>query len=85
MALGAMRALRERGLRIPEDVSVASFDNTEFAAYIEPPLTTIDFRFATQDEMAVKYLIDLLSEPGMELHQRVLMPDIVVRESTRAL
>ena len=85
MALGALRALRERGLRVPDDISIVGFDNTEFAPYIEPPLTTVDFKFVKQDEMAVKYLVDLLSEPDMELHQRILMPDLIVRESTRAL
>ncbi|HEX2906013.1 MAG TPA: LacI family DNA-binding transcriptional regulator [Phototrophicaceae bacterium] len=84
MAMGALRALHERGLRIPRDVSVMSFDNTELANYTEPPLTTVDFRFAKQDEIAVKYLIELINNPDTELHQRVLMPDLVIRESTRA-
>lgn len=82
MALGALRAFRERGLRIPEDVSIVGFDNTEFAAYLEPPLTTIDFKFAKQDEMAIQYLVDIISNPDRELHQRVLMPDLIVRQST---
>ena len=85
MALGALRALRERGLQIPDDVSVVGFDNTEFSIYLEPPLTTVDFKFAKQDEMAIKYLIEIIADPDMELHQRVLMPDLVVRESTRSL
>ncbi len=82
MALGAMRALREHGLCIPDDVSVISFDNAELAAFTEPPLTTIDFDFSQQDAMAVKYLIDILSDPDMKLHQRILLPNLVVREST---
>jgi len=84
MALGAMRALREHGLRIPQDISVVGFDNAEMSAYTEPPLTTIDFKFAKQDAMTVKYLIDILSDPEMELHQRVLMPYLVIRESTQS-
>ncbi|GHO46220.1 LacI family DNA-binding transcriptional regulator [Ktedonospora formicarum] len=85
MAFGAMRALREHGLRIPDDVSVISFDNAELAAYTEPPLTTVDFKFSKQDEMAVKYLIELLNDPELELHQRILIPNLVIRESTRKL
>lgn len=85
MALGALRAFRERGLRVPDDISVISFDNTEFAAFIEPPLTTVDFKFFRQDEVAVKYLIELIANPNMELHQRVLTPDLIIRESTRRL
>lgn len=86
MAMGVLRALRERGLSIPQDVSVVSLDNSELASYTEPALTTVDFRFFKQDEMAVKFLIELLNNPDMELHQRVLTPTgLVVRESTRAL
>lgn len=82
MALGAMRALHERGLCIPRDVSVLSFDNAELASFTEPPLTTINFDFREQDSMAVKYLVEILNNPEMKLHQRILLPDLVVREST---
>jgi LacI family transcriptional regulator len=85
MAIGAMRALREQGIRIPDDVSIVSFDNTELASYTEPPLTTIDFKFAKQDELAIKYLLEIIADPDMEPHQRVLMSDLVIRESTRPL
>lgn len=85
MAMGAIRALREHGVRIPDDVSVVGFDNTELATYMEPPLTTVDFKFSKQDELVVKYLSELISDPQLELHQRVLMSDLVVRQSTRQL
>jgi LacI family transcriptional regulator len=83
IAFGALRGLHEHGLRIPEDVSVVSFDNSEFAAFTEPPLTTIDFAFSQQDTMAVKYLIEILNSPEMKLHQRILLPELVVRKSAR--
>ena len=41
MAIGAMRAVRAAGLRIPSDVSVVGFDNVDLAAYVDPPLTTV--------------------------------------------
>lgn len=85
MAVGALRALREHRLRVPDDVSVVGFDNTELSSYIDPQLTTIDFKFAKQDELAVKYLLELIEDPQMELHQRVLMSDLIVRGSTRPL
>ncbi len=83
MAVGAMRALRERGIRIPEDVSMVGYDNTELSAYTEPPLTTTQFKFSKQDELAVKYLTELIADPQIELHQRVLLADLIVRESTQ--
>jgi DNA-binding LacI/PurR family transcriptional regulator len=85
MALGVMRALREHGLRMPEDVSLVSFDNAELATFTDPSLTTVEFTFAKQDEMAIRYLLELLVDPTMEIHQRVLTPNLVVRDSTRPL
>jgi LacI family transcriptional regulator len=85
MALGVLRALREHGLRAPQDVSIVSFDNAELASYTEPPLTTVEFKFTKQDEMAVRYLLEILADPTMEMHQRVLTPNLVIRESTRRL
>lgn len=85
MALGALRALREAGRRIPDDVSVMSFDNAELAAFTEPPLTTIDFDFRQQDTMAVRYLVEILDNPDMKLYQRVLLPDLIIRESTQRI
>lgn len=85
IALGAIRALRKHGVLIPEDISVLSFDNAELAEFMEPPLTTIDFDFRQQDTMAVNYLIEILNNPEMKLHQRVLLPDLIIRESTRKL
>ncbi len=85
MALGALRALREAGLSIPDDVSVMSFDNAELAAFTEPPLTTVDFDFRQQDTMAVRYLVEILDNPEMKLYQRILLPDLIIRESTRRI
>src|SRR5690606_21585060 len=82
MALGAMHAFREAGLRIPDDLSVASYDNTEFASYLEPPLTTVDFSFGQQDEVAINYLLEILETPDTAVHQRVLTPSLIVRKST---
>jgi LacI family transcriptional regulator len=85
MALGAIRAFHERGLRVPADVSVVSFDNTEIADYLEPPLTTVDFKFVKQEEIAVQFLLELIANPETELHQRVLLATLVVRQSTRQI
>ena len=41
MALGAIRAAAERGLRVPDDLSVVGFDDMQLAAHVQPPLTTL--------------------------------------------
>jgi LacI family transcriptional regulator len=85
MAMGALRALTEHGLRVPDDISVVGYDNTELSSYTMPALTTIEFKFAKQDELGVKNLIELINNPDMEAYQHVLLSSLVVRESTRAL
>lgn len=82
MALGAMRALRERGLRVPEDVSVVGFDDLPEAAFFEPPLTTVRQDFAALGRQTVDYLLTLVQHPETPHHQRTLYPQLVERLST---
>jgi LacI family transcriptional regulator len=85
MALGAIRALRERRRRVPADLSVVGFDDIPEAAYFEPPLTTVRQDFAALGEQSVEYLVALIDNPQTPLHQRVLHPNLVIRDSARAL
>ncbi len=85
MSVGVLAAFRERGLRVPDDLSLVSFDNSEMAPYLEAPLTTVDFRFNKQDEMAVKYLIEIVENPDTEIYHRVLTSSLVIRSSTRPI
>lgn len=85
MALGAIAALREHGLGVPDDVSVVGFDDVPEAAYFAPPLTTIRQNFAALGEQSVEYLITLVENPDTPVHQRVLYPQFVERQSTRPL
>ena len=81
MALGALRALREAGLAVPEDVSVVGFDDIPEAAYFEPPLTTVRQDFATLGQQAVELLLARMNAPEAPTHQRVLYPTLVERAS----
>jgi DNA-binding LacI/PurR family transcriptional regulator len=74
IAIGVMRALRERGFRIPEDVSVVGFDDLPEAAYLEPPLTTVRQDATALSRHCVEYLLQLISNPETPVHQRVLYP-----------
>lgn len=82
MALGAIQALHERGLRVPEDVSIVGFDDVPEAAYYTPPLTTVRQDFAALGEQSVEYLMALITNPDTPLHQRVLYPQFIERQST---
>ena len=82
MALGAMAALSEHGLRIPEDVSVVGFDDIPESAYFLPSLTTVHQDFSALGEQSVEYLVSLIKQPHTPVHQRVLYPELVIRKST---
>ena len=82
MALGAMRALREHGLRVPEDVSIVGFDDVPEAAYYEPPLTTIQQDFALLGESSIAYLVECIENAGTPAECRLIAPHFVQRLST---
>jgi len=83
MAIGCMAALREAGLRIPDDIAVAGFDDVPMARYVTPPLTTVSVRIAELGRLALEQLCMQIAEPGslMPIHQRVTAT-LVVRAST---
>ncbi|HVO41435.1 MAG TPA: substrate-binding domain-containing protein [Aggregatilineales bacterium] len=84
MALGAIRALRECGQRVPDDISVVGFDDIPEAAYFDPPLTTVRQDFAAMGQQAVAYLVQIINDPHTPAHQKLLFPKFIERSSTRA-
>lgn len=81
VAFGAVRALADRGLRVPEDVSVVGFDNHPLAAFAFPPLTTINQDFETQGRIAFELLAALIA--GDEHPEATCIePTLIVRQST---
>ncbi|MBN1486990.1 MAG: LacI family DNA-binding transcriptional regulator [Anaerolineae bacterium] len=81
MAMGAMRALHEAGLSIPEDVALVGFDDIPASARSNPPLTTIRQPVHMLGSVAVKTLIDLIEHPVADLHHIILPTQLVIRES----
>jgi len=79
MAIGALRALRRRGRRVPAEASVAGFDDVAMAAYVDPPLTTIAQR---TDEMGRWAVARLVGEDGLGPSSVLLPVDLRIREST---
>jgi DNA-binding LacI/PurR family transcriptional regulator len=83
-ALGAMRSIRMHGLRVPEDISVAGYDDLFFASYTEPPLTTVRQPMQRMGHLAMETLFKLMS--GEESVTTVnVKPELIVRESTAKL
>jgi DNA-binding LacI/PurR family transcriptional regulator len=83
MALGALRALHEAGLRVPQDVSVVGFDDIATAAYFGPPLTTMRQDFEALGRESIEYLVSRIGSPDASIQQRVLYPELVIRKSTQ--
>ena len=81
VALGAIGALREAGLRVPDDVSIVGFDDVPLAAYFDPPLTSIRVPAYDLGLAAGHALLDRIA--GREVPSRTLLPtELIVRAST---
>ena len=81
IAIGACRAVRRAGLRVPEDISVVGFDDIELAAITSPPLTTIHQPVKRIGEMAMKALLRLMTG-DREVESVLLDTRLVLRGST---
>ncbi|MBB5933334.1 LacI family DNA-binding transcriptional regulator [Streptomyces zagrosensis] len=92
MALGAIRAARERGLRVPQDVSVVGFDDSPLIAFTDPPLTTVRKPVRAMGQAAVRALLEEIggahssdaasAAPAPLYSEFVFLPELVVRGST---
>jgi LacI family transcriptional regulator len=86
VAFGAIRAVLERGLRVPDDVSIIGFDDVEMASLIRPPLTTIHQPKYEVGQAAVDILLRHAEHPNSRSpERRILGVKLIERESCRAL
>jgi DNA-binding LacI/PurR family transcriptional regulator len=81
MALGAMQILREKGLRIPEDISVIGYDDLPLTAYFTPPLTTIRQPIKKFGQIGAQLLIETINKPGFKPKVVRLDPQLVIRQT----
>jgi len=84
-AMGAISALHEHGLSVPDDVSIVSFDDDAVASYLIPPLTTVRFDFNMQNKLASQFLLEQINDSDYQHHQHILMPELIVRKSVKPL
>jgi DNA-binding LacI/PurR family transcriptional regulator len=81
-AMGAMRALKQAGMRVPEDVSVVGADDIPFASLTQPPLTTVRMPRERLGRLAMEMLGEVMNEAAGEGRDAVLETELVIREST---
>ena len=82
VAIGAIEAIHEAGLRVPDDIAVIGFDDLDVALKSNPPLTTIRHSVQHIGEVAAQLLIDLIEGKVQSPHHIVLPTELVVRQSS---
>lgn len=85
MALGAIRAARQRGLSVPGDVSVVGFDDSPLIAFTDPPLSTIRQPVTAMGQAAVRALLEEVGGTPPPHSEFVFLPELVVRGSTASV
>lgn len=86
MAQGALKALNEHGIRVPQDLTIIGFDNIRESSYFAVPLTTVAPPVIEMGEMAVRILLNRIEKKEDSFAQHIsLKPKLVVRSSTRIL
>jgi LacI family transcriptional regulator len=83
VAMGGIRAIREAGLKIPEDISVIGFDDIPIAQYYDPPLTTIRLPGYNLGWTAGDRLIRLILNEGLDTTGFLLKSELIIRDSTK--
>ncbi|MBA4344332.1 MAG: LacI family transcriptional regulator [Methylibium sp.] len=84
MALGALRAAAEKGIKVPQQLSIVGFDDIELSSYVFPGMTTVGCSIRELGREAGRVLIDRIENPGAPLKDVQLTPRLVLRESTAA-
>lgn len=81
IAIGAMRAFKDKGYKIPEDISIVGFDNMSYSIYVDPPLTTVNVPKAYMGKVAAQRLIEIMKE---EFHYPIkieINTNLIIRKS----
>lgn len=82
LALGAVAAIRDRGLRIPDDIAVVGFDDLPFAQYLDPPLTSVHLPIKDLAREAGEMLIRILNHEGSSCQRKILETSLRIRRSS---
>ena len=86
MAIGALHAAAQLGLRVPDDVAIVGFDDIELASYTIPPLTTVCQPKQEIGHTAIQLILDRMASPARSPRHEILRPQLMIRaSSTRSL
>jgi LacI family transcriptional regulator len=84
MAMAAMDAVRDHGLRVPEDISILGFDDIPQAALVRPALTTVRQPLEEMGRVATQMLLDIIQGSGVRSARVELPTELIIRNTTAA-
>ncbi|MEU4014311.1 LacI family DNA-binding transcriptional regulator [Microbacterium sp. NPDC028030] len=82
IAIGAINAIRRRGMRVPEDIAVTGIDDTDLAALYSPPLTSVSLQSERRGRIAARMLTERFADPSRPTRRETVEATLVVRAST---
>ena len=85
IAMGCIKALKEMNVRIPEDISLITFDDPQYLKYLAPPLSCIAQPINDISKIAVKFLFSRINNNEVSINQLLLKPEIIFRDSVRRI
>ena len=81
LAIGALTAAKDKGLKVPRDISISGFDNVEFTSHCDPPLTTVQVPAAQMGNRAITTLLNMIESEEQVVRRYDLETDLIIRES----
>ena len=85
MAVGAIKALKEKGKQVPRDISIIGFNDISVVKYLTPALTSVKVHTEWMGELAVLTMISLIQDPPPVARKTTIAPELVVRDSVRSI
>lgn len=83
MAIGAMKTMKEMGIRIPDEISIVGYDDIRMASYISPSLTTIRSSVLEMSSIATKNLINFIEDGAGYSEFNTISTELIIRESSK--
>ncbi len=85
IGVGAMKAIFDEGLSVPEDISIIGFDDSNFCNYVTPPLTSVRKDSQTMSEYGGKNLLNIIRNQDVDKEKVYIKSNLVIRKSVRKL
>lgn len=83
IAMGAASAIRKRGMKIPDDIGLITFDDYPLSQLIDPPLTVVDINVNKMGQQAAQILMKKIKNPTLNMQSFTTVPELIIRSSTR--